>query len=55
MKNTRLDVKKIVFWTLLIFIVLYLYFYLKEQLEIDSCLDQGGKWGYAAKQCLFAE
>ncbi|CAH1194618.1 hypothetical protein ISS312_02395 [Alteromonas mediterranea] len=54
-EKNRFKVKKVVFWALLLFIVLYSYFYLKGQFEIDSCLDKGGKWDYVSAHCLFAE
>jgi len=27
-------------------------FWLRGQLQIDSCLDNGGKWDYEKKECI---
>ncbi len=33
----------------------FLIFWLVKSLKVDSCLDNGGKWDYEEKRCLFSE
>jgi hypothetical protein len=47
--------KKKRIFIVLIVIAVFLVFgaWLKEPLEIDSCLDNGGRWNYEEKNCEF--
>lgn len=42
---------RIALWALLCFAVLAAGCFLKRQLQIDDCLDGGGRWNYETSEC----
>ena len=42
---------RVLIWALLSIALIALGLYLKRQLEIDDCLDSGGRWNYETATC----
>ena len=43
--------KKLIIVVAVIFLLLLVGIWLRQQLDIDHCLDQGGRWNYDAGMC----
>jgi len=52
MKNRSLSIAVALLFAIL---ALSIAFWLKRQLQIDGCLDGGGKWDYEAAKCVGAK
>jgi hypothetical protein len=43
--------KKFILLIIIILLCIPVYLWIKRQLEIDSCLDKGGRWNYESGKC----
>lgn len=49
-----MSVKKIALGVLMIVLVVALVYWARNYLQIDSCLDQGGRWNYEKSVCEYS-
>jgi uncharacterized membrane-anchored protein len=45
--------KTIFIWIIILLALTAVGFVIKRQIEIDKCLDNGGKWNYETGQCEY--
>ena len=51
----KVKTKKTFLLLLAVVSVVAIFMYLKRQVEIDKCLDNGGRWNYEKKVCEYNE
>lgn len=49
-----MKITKVVLISLVVLLVIWLALWIKGQLEIDRCLDSGGRWDYEKSMCFYA-
>ena len=50
-----MKIKKTFLLLLTVVSLVAIFMYLKRQVEIDKCLDNGGRWNYEKKVCEYSE